>query len=343
MSLCSSLLEGQVSEMALLKRHESEKCFGIQVTGGNPEYMCNLSQFLAENGQCDFVDINAACPLDGVHQKGCGSILMNRTQVLEKMVRGMRKVLAPHNIALTTKIRTSHFGSPTAHTLVPKLAEWGASAVFLHGRSAKQRYTKLADWDYVGQCRDALYESGYSAQCQLVGCGDILTWEAAQKQSRHADGVMIARGAMVKPWLFTEIAEQRTWDITASERFGLLRDFVGYGLDHWGADSKGVENTRRFLLEWLSFYTRYIPHGLLVDGAPPYSMAWRPPPYKGRDDLESLLASPSSKDWIYISEMLLGKVPDNFVFVPKHKSQSYSSLRWNVDHSTITTPFTLWV
>jgi tRNA-dihydrouridine synthase 3 len=95
-----------------------------------------------------------------------------------------------------------------------------------------------------------------------------------------------------------------------------------YGLEHWGSDQQGVNNTRRFLLEWLSFLHRYVPAGLLEK--PPQRMNQRPPHYFGRCDLETLLASANSTDWIRISEMLLGPVPDDFTFVAKHKSNAYA-------------------
>ena len=50
----------------------------------------------------------------------------------------------------------------------------------------------------------------------------------------------------------------------------------------------------------------------------------RPPKFVGRNDLETLMASDDSRDWVTISEMLLGKVPEDFSFTPKHKANSYS-------------------
>ncbi|KAG8480655.1 hypothetical protein CXB51_025259 [Gossypium anomalum] len=76
-----------------------------------------------------------------------------------------------------------------------------------------------------------------------------------------------------------------------------------------------------FLLEWLSYACRYIPVGIL--DVIPQRLNWRPPLYYGRDDLEMLMASDSTADWIRISKILLGKVPDGFTFALKHKSNAY--------------------
>jgi len=105
---------------------------------------------------------------------------------------------------------------------------------------------------------------------------------------------LLARGALIKPWLPREIREGLTLDVRSSERLAILQAFVNYGLDNWGSDQAGVNRTRRFLLEWLSFTCRYVPVGLLE--RLPQRMNERPPAFVGRDDLETLMGSPHAED-----------------------------------------------
>ncbi|XP_048783314.1 tRNA-dihydrouridine(47) synthase [NAD(P)(+)]-like isoform X1 [Lagopus muta] len=314
MAVCTNLLQGQSSEWALLKRHHTEDIFGVQLEGAFPDTMTKCAELLNQTIDVDFVDINVGCPIDLVYKKGGGCALMTRSNKFEQIVRGMNSVL---DVPLTVKIRTGvQEKMNVAHKIIPKIREWGASMVTLHGRSREQRYTRVADWDYIAEC------AKIASPMPLFGNGDILSYEDAdQAMQTGVSGIMIARGALIKPWLFTEIKEQRHWDISSSERFDILKDFTNYGLEHWGSDTQGVEKTRKFLLEWLSFLCRYIPVGLLE--RLPQKINERPPYYIGRDYLETLMASQNVDDWIKISELLLGPVPTNFTFLPKHKANSY--------------------
>lgn len=103
---------------------------------------------------------------------------------------------------------------------------------------------------------------------------------------------MLARGALIKPWLPTEIKERRHWDISASERLDILKDFVRFGLEHWGSDQQGVNHTRRFLLEWISFLHRYVPVGMLE--VIPQKMNQRPP----NNMVSSLQLLPRKNLWL---------------------------------------------
>ena len=82
-----------------------------------------------------------------------------------------------------------------------------------------------------------------------------------------------------------------------------------------------MNTTRRYLCEALSFQYRYVPIGLL-ERMPP-RINERAPAFRGRDELETLLASGDSRDWVRISEMFLGPAPESWAFTPKHKSNAY--------------------
>lgn len=316
MALCESLLKGLKQEWALVKRHESEDLFGAQICGTNVYQITKVSQLLQENTELDFIDLNLGCPIDLIYKKGGGSGMMHRLSTLQASVTCASKLLS---IPFTVKMRTGVYqDKKITHTIVPKMADWGASLITIHGRSREARYTRSSDWEYIETCAKA------AAPCPVYGNGDILSYDdyiSRRNIAPTVQGVMIGRGALIKPWIFTEIKEQKVWDISSSERFDILKKYTNYGLEHWGSDIQGVENTRRFLLEWLSFLYRYVPVGLLEK--PPQKINERPPTYFGRNDLETLMASGNCSDWIKISEMLLGPVPEGFIFLPKHKANSY--------------------
>jgi tRNA-dihydrouridine synthase 3 len=162
----------------------------------------------------------------------------------------------------------------------------------------------------------------------IFGGGDAFSAQDywSKVESSGVDGVMIARGALIKPWIFTEIKERREWDISSRERLELIRKvallLLGILLadtcfspvrrvrirvrspfsfflrdsfltdllsshSHFGTDTAGVNTTRRYLCEALSFHYRYVPIGLL-EVLPP-RVNDRAPLFRGRDELGGCL------------------------------------------------------
>ena len=280
--------------------------------------------------QLRVIDLNCGCPIDLVYRTGAGSALLDRASKLESILRGMNAV--SNEIPVTVKIRMgTKDNKPTADSLVERLVNGGqasyesglgpcgVAAITLHGRSRQQRYTRSADWGYVSDCAalvqrynsqsdelsDTVQEADESKQpasgkVYFIGNGDCYSHTDYEQHIQEAkvDSVMVARGALVKPWIFEEIEKGQYIDKSASERLGMIEQYVRYGLEAWGSDEVGVGQTRRFLLEWLSFAYRYVPVGIL-EYLPP-RLQDRPPAWRGRNELETLLGSDNYKDWIKI-------------------------------------------
>ncbi|KIW08663.1 uncharacterized protein PV09_00616 [Verruconis gallopava] len=331
--------------------------FGVQIAANKFWPAFKATEALAKYcPKLRAIDLNCGCPIDLVFNSGAGSALLDSQAKLEKMLRGMNALSG--EIPIQVKIRMGVKDNiPTAGSLVDRLVlggqtaqdeglgPCGVAAITLHGRSRQQRYTREANWDYIHSIgamikdlnakRDAITDTAREGDSRdranggrvyFIGNGDIFSYEDYWDHIENAnvDSCMIARGALIKPWIFEEIEQRKHIDKSADERFEYIRTFCRYGMDTWGSDEIGVGTTRRFLLEWLSFTHRYVPLGLLE--RLPAKINERPPPYFGRNDKETLLASNNYKDWIKISEMFLGPANKDFNFTPKHKSNAYESI-----------------
>ncbi|TAQ83917.1 hypothetical protein B7494_g7760 [Chlorociboria aeruginascens] len=353
MAMTTPLIQGQKSEWALMKAHESEISpprytpssivqgydnskdlkFGAQVSASKPWQALKATEAMTQLlPHLRLIDLNCGCPIELVYRQGAGSALLDMPSRLEKIIRGMNAVSL--DVPITAKIRMGTKDSkPTAQKLIDRLAFGGpdvasrlgapgCAAITLHGRSRQQRYTKDANWKYISECA-ALIKSYHLQKDDLtdtirepdartlpnspygklyfIGNGDCYSHVdyLDHIQNARVDSVMVARGALIKPWIFEEIESGQYLDKSSTERLSYIEKFCRYGLEAWGSDEVGVGQTRRFLLEWLSFAHRYVPVGLL-DHLPP-SLQDRPPAYRGRDDLETLLASNNYLDWLKLA------------------------------------------
>ncbi len=251
MAVVRKLLRGRRGEFALLRSHPDEAFFGVQLADKKPDSLAEGAR-LAESRGAKFVDLNCGCPIDHFTRRGLGASLLRKPGRLGRLVTAMVKAV---QVPVTVKVRT---GWSEAKQNVSDLAraceEAGASALTIHGRTREQRYSKAADWDLIGR---VAAERGIP----VVGNGDILTpYEARERMRRAGVGsVMLARGALIKPWLFREIREGKTWLPTPEERFGLIWRFVELLRDHFLDDERGRIRALGFLPWHLNFFCRYRP------------------------------------------------------------------------------------
>ncbi len=251
MVLAHKLVRGSRAELPLLRRHPTETAFGIQLCGKHPEEVAEAARIAADTG-CHFLDLNFGCPIDLVVRQGGGAALLKRPAKLRQIVEAVRRAVA---LPLSVKIRAGYQeGKINAVDTARAAADGGADALVVHGRTREQRYRRAADWSVVADVVAAV-------SVPVIGNGDILTpWDLRQSLAASgAASAMVARGALIKPWLFRELRDDAPLAPSLAERWACLRRYYELASEHFGADAKGQERVKRFFLWHLGFWHRYRP------------------------------------------------------------------------------------
>lgn len=251
MAVARRLKQKRKSEFALIRRFPGEPCFGVQLAGTNPDEMA-WAAALAEARGADFVDVNLGCPIDHFTRKGMGAALARQPSRVRRIVESMAK--ATTQSPITVKIRLGWNDSMRNHVDLARAAvDGGAQAVFVHGRTRDARYRRAADWDAIGEVAAAV-------PVPVVGNGDLLfphEIDDARVRSGCA-GVMISRGALIKPWIFREVTEGYR-DVAAADRLTIYRRYAALALEHWRDDERGRATVLEFLKWHLNFWCRFAP------------------------------------------------------------------------------------
>lgn len=249
MVLTHKLVKG--GERPIMRFHESEDDFGIQLAGKSPEQMAEGAQIALEHG-AKFIDLNFGCPIDMVVRYGSGAAMLKRPGKLAAIVEKVREAV---DTPLSVKIRLGYTEDKiNCVNIAQRLEGAGADAVVVHGRTRQQRYRLSARWEFID-------EVARSVSIPVIGNGDLLTpWDLRRRRQETAvSSFLVARGALIKPWIFREMATGQPWDPTVPQRWAILRQFVDDACEHFGDDEKGLGRVRRFFLWHWDFWNRYRP------------------------------------------------------------------------------------
>ena len=147
----------------------------------------------------DAMDINMGCPAPKVANTGAGSALMKNLPLAKEIVRAVVKA---SEVPVTVKFRTGWDSESICAVELAKICEGeGAAAVTVHGRTRQQMYAFPIDFDTIAQVKQAV-------SIPVVGNGGIRDVQSAATMfyQTGCDAIMVAQGALGKPWLFQQIA-----------------------------------------------------------------------------------------------------------------------------------------
>jgi nifR3 family TIM-barrel protein len=196
--------------LQLLNFTPAERPFGIQLYSNDADNLAKATEIISALNP-DFIDLNCGCPARKVVKRGAGASLMSDLSHLEAIMQAMRSAT---KLPLTAKFRSGIDDSKQTVAEASKIAEGaGFSAVTVHARTLKQGFKGNADWKVIAEVKKSL-------SITVIGNGDICSAEDAKRMFAETacDMVMVGRGALGNPWLFSEIAGN-IQEITSEIRF----------------------------------------------------------------------------------------------------------------------------
>ncbi len=181
----------------LLLLSSAERPAGVQIFGDDPQIMAQASVKVLDFTP-EFVDINMGCPAPKIANNGGGSALLKQPLLAQKIVSECVKAIA---LPVTVKLRTGWNSESVNAPLLATLCEQaGASAVTVHGRTRMQMYAPPVDFDTIRKVKQTVC-------IPVIGNGDVTDGKSAAEMFERTacDMVMVGRGALGRPWVFSQI------------------------------------------------------------------------------------------------------------------------------------------
>lgn len=163
------------------------------------------------------IDLNLGCPAPMQRRQGAGASLAKNQQALCRVLKVLRKST---ELPLSVKIRLGENPSPEElRTFCRMLESEGVDLITIHARLYGEKFCRKPRWSMVGEVKD-------SVSVPVLANGGIFSSDDARRclHLSGADGVMVGRGAVVRPWLCREIAEEIYGAADASDQMVAKED-----------------------------------------------------------------------------------------------------------------------
>lgn len=175
----------------------SERPCGAQLFGDDPDIMAQAAVKCLDYHP-EIIDINMGCPAPKIAGNGSGASLMKNPELAYEIIKSVANAV---RLPVTVKIRKGWDDSIVNAVEIAQLAEKaGAKAVAVHARTRQQMYSGSVDYEIIKQVKQAV-------DIPVIGNGDIVDEQSAaiMLEKTNCDALMIGRGALGNPWVFSKI------------------------------------------------------------------------------------------------------------------------------------------
>ncbi len=250
MLAAEALVRANQRTLMMADLDEIERPVVQQLFGSDPERMAQAAELVERQFKPDGIDINMGCPVYKAVSNFNGASLMREPERAAAIVKSVKNAIS---IPLSVKTRLGWSKPDEILEFIKVLDAAGADAVEVHGRTKTQAYAGQADWEAVGQ---AVKE----VSIPVLVNGDITDPESAKSalDKSAAAGILIARGALGRPWVFKRIREyletgKDSGEPGIEERLKIMRRHAQLQVEHYG------ENGLIQLRKHLPWYFKGIP------------------------------------------------------------------------------------
>jgi tRNA-dihydrouridine synthase B len=220
---------------------ESERPVFIQVYGNNTDNLLKAAIRLQEAGP-DGIDLNMGCPNRSIAGRGAGAGLMRTPLKVARIIKELTKAL---DLPVTAKIRLGWKDCRNGLELARIIEQFGGSLVAVHARTKEQGHEGQLDLAALAEIKAAL-------KIPVLGNGGVRRVSDIDTMfnATGCDGVMIGRGAVANPWIFSKRDRE---DIEPAELQDTLLEHLERSLAFYGSQD-GLVLFRKFASAYLKPY-----------------------------------------------------------------------------------------
>lgn len=221
---------------------EIERPITFQIYGDDPDLILKAALKVQELNP-DIIDINMGCPAKSIADRGAGVGMMPSPL---RIARTFRKLTRALRVPVTGKIRLGWDKNKNYKLIARIVEEEGGSLIAVHGRTREQRYTGNADWDAIAEVKSRI-------GIPVIGSGDVKTVADIERMKKHTgcDAVMIGRGALANPWIFSRLDREQ---VSPAQVQDTVRKHLARSVEFYG-DEDGSRLFRKYAVQYLLMQT----------------------------------------------------------------------------------------